>query len=99
MSFVGRWQVRIATPIGEQQVLLVIEAQGGSLRGAATQGAETILFSPTLRGERLTWTQSITRPLRLTLAFEVWLDGGVMRGTAKAGFLPSASLVGERVSE
>jgi hypothetical protein len=97
MSFDGKWQVSIATPIGKQSVLFEITTENGVIQGRATQGAETISFYPTLQNEHLTWTQSITRPLRLTLAFDVWLDGSTMKGTAKAGFLPSSSLVGERL--
>ena len=40
----------------------------------------------------------MTRPLRLTLRFDVTLDlSDTMTGTAKAGILPTSKLTGVRV--
>jgi hypothetical protein len=99
MRFAGTWKLTIATPIGEQAVLLEITERDGLIQGRATQGAEVSeLINPKLEDDHLTWTQQITRPMRLTLKFDVTVNGTTMRGTAKAGFLPSASLTGERLS-
>jgi hypothetical protein len=97
MNFDGTWQVTISTPIGKQSVVFEIVTQNGTIEGKATQGSEVSLFENlSLKDGHLTWTQKITKPMRLTLAFDVSLEEGKLRGTAKAGFLPSSSLVGER---
>jgi hypothetical protein len=46
--------------------------------------------------DRLTWNQSITKPLRLNLAFAVTLDGDTMTGTSRAGRLPASTVTGRR---
>jgi hypothetical protein len=95
--FDGTWNVTIATPIGKQVVVLEIATRDGAVRGTARQGAETVAFlDPVIDGNRMRWTQKVTRPLRLTLAFDVTVEGVSMTGTAKAGILPTSKLTGVR---
>jgi hypothetical protein len=49
-------------------------------------------------GDRLTWILKTTTPMKLTLKFDVTVDGDTMTGTAKAGILPSSKVHGTRVS-
>ena len=93
----GRWDVTIATPMGKQVVTYDISVAGGELTGTATQGAEvTPLIGLAASANRLTWTQHVTRPMKLTLRFDVTVAGDGMTGTAKAGVLPSSKLTGVR---
>ena len=93
----GRWDVTIATPMGKQAVTYDISLVDGVIAGTATQGAEvTPLVGLAAEGNRLTWTQHVTRPMRLTLRFDVTVDRDDMAGTAKAGVLPASRLTGTR---
>lgn len=93
----GVWDVVIATPMGKQVVAYYIAAADGGLMGTATQGGEASpLLNPAADGGRLTWTQHVTKPMRLTLRFDVMVDGDAMTGTAKAGVLPASKLTGTR---
>ena len=97
LSCVGRWDVTIATPVGRQAVTYDISVSNGSLVGTATQGAEvTPLIDLAASESRLTWTQHVTKPMKLTLRFDVVANGDTMTGTAKAGVLPSSKLTGVR---
>jgi hypothetical protein len=97
MSFQGAWTIQIATPIGKQQVLLTITDSGDVLEGTATQGNETVPFlQPRIEGNRLRWTQRVTKPMRLTIAFDLARDGDHLIGTAKAGIFPASSVTGAR---
>ncbi len=99
MIFDGTWNITIATPIGKQSVVLEISTRDGDVRGTATQGAEVVPFiDPAVNGDRLTWTQSVTRPMRLSVKFDVTVNGATMTGTAKAGFLPTSKLTGARMA-
>lgn len=99
MLFDGTWQVTIATPIGKQAVVLEITSENGLLRGTARQGNETVPFiNPVMNGKRLTWSQTVTKPMSLNIKFDVTVDENRMSGTAKAGFFPASNLTGERVS-
>lgn len=97
MSIAGTWHLSIATPIGTQLVVLELTEHDGTVRGSARGTAERVpLVDPVLTGDRLTWTQAITRPLRLNLAFDVTFDGENLSGTAKAGRLPRSTVTGTR---
>ncbi|GIP26326.1 hypothetical protein J23TS9_14560 [Paenibacillus sp. J23TS9] len=97
--FDGDWDTTIATPVGKLQVKLSISTTNGIIQGQATQGDETIEFvNPVLLDNKLIWSLSITKPIRLNLKFEVDADGDQMTGIAKAGILPASKLTGKRVS-
>jgi hypothetical protein len=97
MSVAGTWNLSIATPIGKQEVVLELVDDNGALGGTATGAAETVdLSNVILDGDRLTWTQSITKPIQLDLAFDVMIDGDTLEGTAKAGLLPKSKVTGVR---
>ena len=61
---VGTWDLAISTPLGTQRVTLELTDVDGALHGVARGDAEEVpLVAPTLRGDELTWTQSITKPI------------------------------------
>jgi hypothetical protein len=101
MSVDGTWQLVISTPIGKQHAALELSTQDGVLHGVARDqqhGEEIELTELVLAGDRLTWRQSITRPMRLRLAFDVTVQGDAMTGTSKAGRLPSSWVTGQRTA-
>ncbi|TNJ67544.1 DJ-1/PfpI family protein [Paenibacillus hemerocallicola] len=98
--FDGDWNVAIATPVGKLSVLLSISSKDGRIIGTAKQGGEVAEFQkPVMDGNRLCWSQRVTKPMRLNLKFEVTASGNVMSGVAKAGLLPASKLAGERIAE
>ncbi|NKX91049.1 hypothetical protein [Nocardia coubleae] len=97
MSFAGTWNMSIATPIGKIDAVVEIREQDGVFTGVARGAGEDVpLTELRADGDRLTWKQAVTKPLRLNLAFDVTVDGDTLRGTSKAGRLPSSKVVGER---
>jgi hypothetical protein len=100
----GEWDVTIKTPIGTLAVRYVFTQQregSAGLAGTATYKGETVplqdFTSETVaEGTRLTWRQSVTKPIRLNLAFDVVIDGNVMSGHSRAGRLPRSEVSGIR---
>jgi hypothetical protein len=100
MTVTGSWQITIATPLGIQSVVLQLSEHAGVLEGVAQGRAETTPLDNLVRdGNRLTWTQAITKPMRLNLTFDVIIDGDSVNGTAKAGLLPASTISGHRVRD
>ena len=98
-TFAGSWDVTIATPIGELAATFDITEQDGAIHGTARSDAETVEFlDPAADGNRLTWLQEVTTPMRLKLSFEVTVEGDTMTGTSKAPGIPSSKVSGSRVS-
>jgi hypothetical protein len=82
MSLTGTWNMRSSSPVGAQSALLELTEANGVVAGVATNDAESLpLINPTLRGNRLIWQLSMTRPLRVTLTFDVTIDGDTLTGT------------------
>ena len=97
----GTWNLVIDTPIGKQRATLQLSTQDGVLRGVARDqrhGEEVPLTDLVLDGHRLTWAQSITKPMRLNLSFDVTIDGDEMTGRSKAGRLPGSKVTGRRAA-
>jgi hypothetical protein len=98
-TFGGTWDVTIDTPIGKMAVVFDIKEENGAISGTARSDKESVeLLDPVADGHRLTWTQNVTTPMKLTLKFEVDVEGDAMTGTSKAGFLPASKLHGSRTS-
>jgi hypothetical protein len=99
MGFDGRWKISIPTPLGEQQVLLDIDHKEGRLGGTATQGGEVVPFlEPSVDGDRIAWSQRITKPMKMQIRFDLVRDGDLLSGKAKPGFFPAIGITGARVS-
>jgi hypothetical protein len=97
----GIWNLVIDTPIGKQRAALELSTQDGVLHGVARDqrhGEEVTLTDVVLDGNRLTWAQSITKPMRLNLMFDVTIDGDRMAGRSKAGRLPGSKVTGHRAA-
>jgi hypothetical protein len=99
IAVAGTWNLTIATPIGKQSVVLELTERSGVVEGIARGDAETTpLIDPVLDGNRLTWTQRITKPMRLHLKFDVTIDGDTLTGTSKARMLPTSRVIGTRAA-
>ncbi|MFF4287250.1 hypothetical protein ACFY0R_18290 [Streptomyces sp. NPDC001633] len=97
MSLEGTWNLSVSTPIGKMKAVVELREQDGVLTGVAHgAGEEVPLNDVALDGDRLTWKQAVTKPMRLNLAFDVTVDGDTLQGTSKAGRLPSSKVTGER---
>uniref|UniRef100_A0AAU3H714 Uncharacterized protein n=1 Tax=Streptomyces sp. NBC_01401 TaxID=2903854 RepID=A0AAU3H714_9ACTN len=97
MAAEGVWDLSISTPIGRIEAVIELARQDGVLTGTAHGAGESVPLSDvTLDGDRLTWQQAVTKPLRLNLAFAVTVDGDTLTGTSKAGRLPASKVTGRR---
>lgn len=98
VDFEGKWETNIATPIGDLSVLLDLSSVDGRITGTAKQGEDVIALDPIVQeGNQLNWSMKVKKPIRLSLKFNVAIDGNQMYGEAKAGMLPSSKLTGHRI--
>ncbi|KXK59077.1 MULTISPECIES: hypothetical protein [Micromonospora] len=99
MSVEGIWKVAVATPFGTRRTELTLSSADGVLQGVSRGEKETLTLQDLrLEGNRLSWYQSITKPMRMDLSFDVTVDGDEMTGTAKGGPMPAAKVSGHRQS-
>lgn len=102
-SLPGTWNLSMRTPIGTLRATMHFAEDGGAWSGTAVAGPDTtpvslrdIRTEPTADGEHVTWSQTITTPMRLNLDFDVVVDGERMTGHSRAGRLPRTSVTGTR---
>src|SRR3954453_355423 len=96
MELTGDWHVTIKTPIGSLAVVYTF-TDDGALTGPATGKGETVpLRDIAVDGQRVTWRQSVTKPMRLNLEFDVVVEGDRLTGHSKAGRLPRSAVTGVR---
>ena len=101
-AVLGSWRLRISTPIGTMQADVEFTEAAGVLSGVARGKDEEVALRDIVvvagdDGEHVTWSQSITRPMRLNLDFEVVVDGDEMSGVSRAGRLPKSRVAGARL--
>ncbi|WP_409185851.1 hypothetical protein F9C11_17050 [Amycolatopsis sp. VS8301801F10] len=98
-TIVGTWLLRMKTPIGTMEATYTFEETDGVLQGSASGFGETTpLTELAASGDRFTWRQRITRPMRLNLDYAVTVHGDSLSGESRAGRLPRTSVTGERIS-
>jgi len=94
----GIWNLSIVTPLGTQTARYEFVSGETGLSGTVMQGADlSTLVDLQLSGNRLTWTQHVTKPMKLKLNFEVVLNGDILSGVARANPLPASKVQGVRV--
>ena len=98
----GTWNLDLKTPIGTLQVEYRFEETREGLQGTATSAKETvplanIVVAAADRGAHVTWSQRVSKPMRLNLDFDVVIDGDTMTGHSRAGRLPRTTVTGRRV--
>jgi hypothetical protein len=99
-TFAGSWDVTNEALVGTMAVVFDITEKDGAIHGIARSDAETVDFlDVVVEGNRLTWSLMVTTPMRLTLKFDVDVDGDTMTGTSRAGPFLASTLFGSRSSE
>lgn len=98
----GTWALTMRTPIGSIHADMTFTGDDTNLSGTAVGSAETVdlrdvVTTPASDGERVTWSQSITKPLRLNLDFDVTVSRDEMHGFSRAGRLPRSAVTGRRI--
>lgn len=97
MGIVGDWDVNIKTPIGSLAVVYTFTPTDHGVVGSATPRSEVVpLQNIWIEDERVTWHQSVTKPIRLNLDLDVTVSGDTLTGHSKAGRLPRSAVTGSR---
>jgi aerobic carbon-monoxide dehydrogenase large subunit len=96
----GTWKLTLATPLGPQTFSGVFATSGNVITGVLASGdLEPAKFEGTLDGSNAIWDLKVTKPIKITLKYNVQFDGDKLVGKVKMGIFGSAKLVGERVHE
>jgi hypothetical protein len=99
MGFDGAWDLTVNSPMGAKQFRLDVTTEEGKVAGTASMGGEAMaLVDPSVADGHLRWTMKLTRPMNITLEFDVTCDGDTLAGSAKAGFMTLPGIAGVRAA-
>ena len=81
-------------PAGSLHVHQRLGRTGGHAQPARARQSRCAIV--TVAAQRVTWKQSVTKPMRLNLEFDVVVDGDRLTGHSRAGRLPRSAVTGVR---
>jgi cytochrome P450 len=90
VSLEGTWKLVVKGPTGAQPTVLVIKRDGDVLGGSqAGQGSSTNVTDVRIDGNKVSWVNHVTKPIKLKVTFTGEISGSSMTGKCKAGFMGS----------
>jgi carbon-monoxide dehydrogenase large subunit len=92
----GSWNMVLATPVGPQKIIGRFNAEGDVLKGVLESDQGSQSFAGTIAGNRLKWEMKVTKPMPITLKYDLTVEGNKLNGKVKMGLFGSANLTGER---
>ncbi len=97
MAADGTWNVTMDTPMGAQQVTLILETSGNELSGKLSGAQGEMPFTGgTVDGDNLAWTIKVEQPMPMEIATTAVVEGDTLTGTASLGSFGTAKLSGTR---
>jgi carbon-monoxide dehydrogenase large subunit len=96
-SLDGAWKMVIASPAGPQEMTGHFETADGVLKGRLDSDQGSQDFAGTVEGNRLKWEMKVTKPMPLTLKYDLEIAGDKLTGKVKMGVFGTSKLTGDRV--
>ncbi|HMK85637.1 MAG TPA: molybdopterin cofactor-binding domain-containing protein, partial [Steroidobacteraceae bacterium] len=93
----GMWKMVLATPMGPQHFTGRFATHDDVLTGTLYGQMDQQDFTGTVAGNMLKWDLRVTKPVPLTLKYEVQIEGDKLAGKVKMGIFGTARLTGERM--
>jgi len=93
----GLWKMAIASPMGSQEMTGRFETNGGVLTGTLLSEMGDQDFQGTVSGNTVKWEMKVTKPVSLTLKYDLQIDGDQLSGKVKMGVFGNAKVTGERL--
>jgi aerobic carbon-monoxide dehydrogenase large subunit len=92
----GDWKMVLSTPVGPQEMAGHFATDGASLSGYLSSAEGQQSFSGSVEGNRIKFDLKVEKPLKITLKYDIAVEGDRLAGKVKMGIFGSAKLVGER---
>jgi carbon-monoxide dehydrogenase large subunit len=95
----GLWKMAITAAMGGQEMTARFQTQGEVLTGTLFSEMGDQDFSGTIKGDTLKWEMKVTKPVSLTLKYDLQVEGDRLSGKVKMGVFGAAKVSGERLPE
>ncbi|MFM5908408.1 MAG: xanthine dehydrogenase family protein molybdopterin-binding subunit, partial [Novosphingobium sp.] len=96
-SIDGDWNAVLKTPMGPQAMVLTLRSDGSAVSGALSspEGAQEFTGG-TLEGSRVRFDLKVEKPMKITLKYDIEIQGDTLAGKCKMGMFGSAKVTGTR---
>ncbi|MEY4721475.1 MAG: hypothetical protein RIQ46_1200, partial [Pseudomonadota bacterium] len=92
----GDWKMVLATPMGPQEMTGHFETAGGSLAGYLESPEGRQSFDGQVDGNRVKFDLKVEKPMKITLKYDLAIEGDTLAGKCKMGIFGSAKVAGTR---
>lgn len=92
----GDWKMVLATPMGPQEMTGHFETSGSSLTGYLESPEGRQGFDGQVDGNRVKFDLKVEKPMKITLKYDLAIDGDALSGKCKMGIFGSAKVTGTR---
>jgi carbon-monoxide dehydrogenase large subunit len=92
----GRWKMTLHTAMGAQSMFAIFATEGDILTGRLESDQGNQDFAGTFEGGQLKWDMKVTKPVSITLKYDLAIDGDTITGKCKMGLFGTARVSGER---
>ena len=93
----GAWKMILASPVGPQPMTAHFTTDGGVLKGRLESDEGTQDFQGVADGGKLKFDLNVTKPMKITLKYDIEIKGDTLTGKVKMGVFGTSKLTGERV--
>lgn len=93
----GDWKMILASPMGPQEMTATFKTEGNRLEGELQSPEGSQSFTGTVEGNRLKFDLKVEKPMKITLKYDITIEGDSLSGTCKMGMMGKAKLTGDRL--
>ena len=95
----GSWDCVVKSPMGDQKTTMTVKSDGSSFTGTVSGAMGSVdIADGKVDGNSLSWKQSITVPMPMTLDCSATVDGDTLTGQVGAGAFGSFPMTGTRTA-
>ena len=94
----GSWDCVVKSPLGDQKTVLTVKTDGATFTGTNSGAMGSMDVDGDVDRETISWKQSMTVPMPMTLDCKATVEGDVLTGTVGAGAFGSFPMSGTRKS-
>jgi len=93
----GDWKMVLSTPMGPQEMQGHFSTDGDNLSGYLQSPEGQQEFTGKVEGNKVIFDLKVEKPMKITLKYNLVVEGDKISGKVKMGMFGSAKLAGERI--
>lgn len=95
-SIDGEYDMVLSTPMGPQEMVMRLQRDGGTVSGDLSSPEGAMDFTGTYDEGRVLFDLKVTKPMKITLKYDLAISGDNVAGTCKMGIFGKAKVKGRK---